>query len=107
MNYSNLLLLGMGFAGILIHNLIKINDINKSGSTFNLATYWTKEWAAILINVIIVCVALGAKHEIKELEIAGNYLAFGFLCIGYMGQSILVKFMGTASKKIGIDEQPK
>ena len=107
MIYSNLLLIGMGFAGILIHNLIKINDINKSGSTFNLASYWAKEWAAILINVIVVLCALGAKHEIKELEVAGNYLAFGFLCIGYMGQSILVKFIGTASKKLGIDEQSK
>ena len=107
MIYSNLLLIGMGFAGILIHNLIKINDINKSGSVFNLASYWAKEWAAILINVIVVLCALGAKHEIKELEVAGNYLAFGFLCIGYMGQSILVKFIGTASKKLGIDEQSK
>lgn len=107
MIYSNLLLIGMGFAGILIHNLIKINDINKSGATFNLASYWAKEWAAILINVIVVLCALGAKHEIKELEVAGNYLAFGFLCIGYMGQSILVKFIGSASKKLGIDDQPK
>jgi hypothetical protein len=95
----------MGFAGILMHNLIKINDINKSGATFNLASYWAKEWASILINVIVVCCALVAKHEIIELEFAGNYLAFGFLCIGYMGQSILVKLIGTATKKLNIDDK--
>jgi len=105
MIYSNVLLLAMGFAGILMHNLIKINDINKSGATFNLASYWAKEWASILINVIVVCCALVAKHDIKQLDMAGNYLAFGFLCIGYMGQSILVKLIGTATKKLNIDDK--
>jgi hypothetical protein len=53
----------------------------------------------------VVCCALVAKHEIIELEFAGNYLAFGFLCIGYMGQSILVKLIGTATKKLNIDDK--
>ncbi len=99
MQYNNLILIAFGLGGILIHNLFKINTLLK-GNTFKWADYFKYEWAAIAINVIIVLLAVMAKHEVKALERAGIALGFGFIAIGYMGQSIFVNLMGQAEKKI-------
>jgi tellurite resistance protein TehA-like permease len=103
MNYTSLSLMGLGLLGVMLHNLVKINEINKDPSkgTFNLASYWAKEWAAIMISVIVVFAADMAKSEIKQLEQVGNYLGLGFIALGYMAQSVLISFMGKASNIIG------
>ena len=44
------------------------------------------------------------KHEVAQLEGAGTWLGLAFTTIGYMGQSIFVKYMGKATKAIGGDE---
>lgn len=55
----------------------------------------------------MVVVAAIVKHEIASLEAVGSYLGFGFVAIGYMGQSLLVWIIGRAESKIGMSEEEK
>lgn len=100
MNYTNVMLFGLGLLGVLIHCLVKINDLKKRGA-FKAKDYFELEWANILLSAIIVVVAIICKTEIKQLEQVGNWLGLAFVAIGYMGQSILVSFLGKASKVLG------
>lgn len=104
MEYKNLVLFGLGVLGILIHNLIKIQQLKKAGDKISLVGYLEKEWASIAISSCIVIAAIILKGEIKQLEYAGNYLGFGFLAIGYMGQSILITAFSKVSKVTGVEE---
>lgn len=106
MNYTSLVLAVAGLIGVLLHNLVKINDINKDPNkgNFKLAAYWSKEWASIAISCIVVVVSAYFQAEIKQLEQAGKWLGLGFVALGYMAQSVLVSFMGKASKVLGSEE---
>lgn len=99
MNYNDLALFGFGLGGVLIHNLIKISDLKKK-NTFKAHTYFGMEWPSIAISMILVGLSIMGKHEFKQLEGAGIGLGFGFTGIGYMGQSIFVKYMGRAQKAL-------
>jgi len=101
MDYTNLTLAGLGIVGILLHNLIKLNDINRANDgNVNIWKYWRLERFSILISVIVVGACLVARAEIKQLEQVGKWLGLSFIAIGYMAQSIVVKFMGRAQKYV-------
>lgn len=102
MEYSTIILFMLGLLGVILHNLVKINEINKDPSkgTFNFESYFKVEWASILISVIVVIICVVIKQDIKQLENAGNWLGAGFVAIGYMAQSVLISFMGKAQKII-------
>lgn len=100
-NYNDFTLLILGVVGILLHNLIKMNELNKKAdSKFTALAYIKTEIYSIIISFLMIIVCIIVKHEIKQLENAGKYLGLGFVCIGYMGQSLLIKFMGKAEKII-------
>lgn len=105
MNYTILFLSCVGCVGMLLHNLVKIDEINKNPAlgNFSLGKYWAREWASILISVIVVVVCAFLQEEIKQLHQAGNWLGLGFLALGYMAQSLLVKWMGKAQKTLNGD----
>lgn len=106
MNYTDLTLVGLGVLGVLLHNLIEMNKINRAASgNLNLGQYLKLERFSIIISIIVVCVAVIIKHEIQQLEQVGKWLGLAFIAIGYMGQSLLVFTMGKASKVI--DNEPK
>jgi hypothetical protein len=100
--YSTLVLFGACIIGILLHNLVKIDEINKDPNrgNFSIKKYLAMEWASIMISCLVGAAAAFFKSEIKQLDAAGNWLGLGFVAIGYMAQSVLVKFMGKASKII-------
>jgi hypothetical protein len=100
MNYNDLILLGCGVGGVLVHNLMKIQDLKKANKFIG-RTYFGMEWPSIATSVIIVLIALVCKHQIAELENAGKWLAASFATIGYSGQSIFLKFIGRANKIMG------
>jgi hypothetical protein len=100
MQYNDLILFVFGLGGVLIHNLIKINELKKNGQ-FKAVDYFSMEWASISISLIIVSLCIAGKHEVAQLEQAGKWMGFAFTAIGYMGQSLFVKFMGKAEKVIG------
>lgn len=99
MQYNDLILFLFGLGGVLIHNLTKIYELKKT-NTFAPYKYFTMEWPAITISLIIVGLAIFGKHEVAQLEQCGKWLGFAFVAIGYMGQSLFVKLMGSAEKKI-------
>ena len=101
-NYTQATLLAFGIAGILLHNLIKMDTLNKKdGVNFSVWKYLKMERFSILIALIIVAVAVVGSQEVRQLQLVGKWLGGGFIAIGYMGQSILIKYMGKASKAIG------
>lgn len=102
MNYTHLLLGTLGLLGVLLHNLIEMNKVNKaSGGNINIKQYLKMEIFSILISIFVVVVSVIVSQEIKQLEQVGNWLGLGFFSIGYMGQSILIFAMGKASSMVG------
>ena len=95
-----------GCFGILVHNLIKLNTINKKqkGNT-NLTDYWNLERFAIMISVCVVVVALISQHEIKQIPKVGSFMILLFFTIGYMAQSIVVSYMGRAENFLNANKE--
>jgi len=57
MNYTNLVLFALGLFGILIHNLIKVETINRqSEGHFNFKKFLSLEWPSIAISFSVVSV---------------------------------------------------
>lgn len=105
MEYTTLMLAALGLFGILLHNLVKLNELNrKNEGNLNLGSYFKLEVFSILISICVVAISLIAKAEIKQLEMAGQWLGLSFVAIGYMAQSIVVAFMGKAQKFIDKDK---
>lgn len=98
MNYTPFILWLAGFLGVVLHNLVKLNDIKKAhpDGEVNYGRYFKMEWITILISVIVVAICVIFSQEIKELNVAGKYLGLGFVFVGYTAQSLLVKWMGKA-----------
>lgn len=101
MEYNTLALIGFGLGGILVHNLVKLDKINrKEGGSVNILKYWQMERFTLLLSIIVVVLGAFVSDEIKVLHDAGIGLGMGFISLGYMAQSIVVYFMGKAEKKI-------
>lgn len=101
MNYTNYILLALGFFGILIHNLIKIESLNRANDgEMKWRRFFKLEWPSIALSVCVVVVCLIAKHEVKKLEAVSEWLGLSFVAIGYMAQSIVYKYLGKAEKKL-------
>lgn len=102
MDYTSLTLsialcLTSGLFGIFVHNLIKLDKINrKAQGELNLGQYLKLERFAIMLSISVVVVAIIAQQEIKALEIVGKALILSYFAIGYAAQSIVVSYMGRA-----------
>jgi hypothetical protein len=105
-NYTSITLFGLGLLGILLHNLVEMNKLNRlDGGKFSIRSYLRAERFSILISVIVILVAMIIKQEIQQLEAAGKWLGVAFVAIGYMGQSLLIFLMGRAGKVIDKPEE--
>jgi len=101
MDYTILTLAILGLFGILIHNLIKLNSLNREQKgEINIFKYWKIERFSIILSVCVVAVCLIVRSEVKQLESIGKWLGLAFVAIGYMAQSIVVSFSGRAQKWI-------
>jgi len=101
MNYNDIYLIALGMLGVLLHNLVELNKLNKaSKGTLSIREYLKLERFSIAISMIVVIVCMMIKHEITQLEAAGKWIGLAFISIGYMGQSLLIFVMGKASKAI-------
>lgn len=100
-NYTPLILFVLGMLGVLLHNLIQLDKINRENDgNISMLKYLKIERFSIIISVIVVTVAVICSQEIRKLYMVGNWLGFGFIGIGYMAQSLLVFFMKKAKQKI-------
>lgn len=101
MNYTPLFLLLLGIFGVLMHNLVKMDELNrKQGGDFKLAQYIAIEKFSIILSICVSAVAVLISQEIKQLEQVSKWLGVAFIAIGYMAQSILIKVMGKAERII-------
>jgi len=101
MNYNDIYLIALGMLGVLLHNLVELNKLNRaSKGNLSIRQYLKFERFSIAISVIVVSVCVMIKHEIIQLEAAGKWIGLAFISIGYMGQSLLIFVMGKASKAI-------
>lgn len=99
MVYTNLWLMGFASIGILLHILVEVSKLNKQpNGNFSLKGYLKLEIYNILISLLVSLVCVFASQEIKQLQTIGNWLGLAYLAIGYMGQSLLIAFMGKAQK---------
>ena len=99
MDYTIVTLAALGLFGILIHNLVKLNSLNKANDgVLNFGKYIALEKFGIMLSVCVVAVALIVRTEVAQLERIGNWLGLAFVTLGYMAQSIVVTFMGKAQK---------
>ena len=97
MNYTPIVLFLGGMLGIIFHNLVKLDTINRANAgNVNFKKYIALERFSLLISLFVVVACVMGSHEIKQLRLAGNWLFFGFIGIGYLAQSLLVKMMGKA-----------
>ena len=106
MNYTPLVLFAFAVLGILMHNLIKMDEINRENNgEFNFLKYLKVEKFSILVSLCVAIVCVMASQEIKQLHDVGNWLGLAFVAIGYMAQSMLVKYMGKAEKIVNDKSQ--
>ena len=104
MDYKIYTLLACGLFGIIVHNLMKIDSLNrKTDGNFKFRSFIRLEWPSITLSACVVIVALIARTEVKQLKELGNYLMLGMFAIGYMAQSIVYHFLGKAEKKYNAD----
>lgn len=107
-NYTPIVLFLLGVLGVLLHNLVELNKINKAQKgELKIKDYLKLEVFSIAISFVVVLCAVIASQEIKQLEQVGKWLGLAFVTIGYMGQSLLIFVMGKASKTIGNDQENK
>jgi hypothetical protein len=101
MEYTPLVLGFLGIGGILLHNLMKMDEINKKKKgKFALSEYLAIERFSIILSVILVAVCVTVSQEVKQLEAVGKWLGLAFVAIGYMSQSIILKFSSKAEEKL-------
>jgi len=101
MDYTYPALLGFAIVGVLLHNLVEMNKLNKQPNyNFKLLEYIKTEIYSILISVLVSGVCVYASQEIKQIQQVGNWLGLAFVAIGYMGQSLLIAAMGKAQKVV-------
>lgn len=101
MEYTNIVLFGLGIFGILLHNLVKLNGINRRNKgDVNYIQYIKLEKFTILISISVVFISLLIKHEVKQIETVDTWLGVSYVTIGYMAQSILCSVMNKAEKFI-------
>jgi hypothetical protein len=108
--YTSLMLVFLGMCGVFLHNLVKMDSLNrKAQGNFKLYQYLMIEKFSIIISMIVVLVCTMISHEVKVLNIAGKWMGPSFLAMGYLAQSLLIRFMGAADKaisqKIGVPPQ--
>lgn len=99
MEYSNYMLFAISLGGVLLHNLIKIQKLNKEAEgNFNGRKFFKLEWPTIAISVGVCIISLMIKNDIAKLDAVSKYLGVGFFAIGFMSQSILYTVMSKAEK---------
>jgi hypothetical protein len=108
-NYTPIVLFLLGVLGILLHNLVEMNKLNKAQKGhLKIRDYLRLEVFSIAISLIVVLCAVITSQEIKQIHDAGKWLGLAFVTIGYMGQSLLIFVMGKAQKTIdGENKNPQ
>lgn len=101
MTYTPLYLFGLGLFGVLFHNLIKLNSINrKNKGVVNWREYFALERFTILISLFFVAFVVLIKSEVAGVELINKWVGAFFGMIGYLAQSLIVAFTSKTEEVI-------
>lgn len=102
MEYTTPVLAVLGLAGIAVHNLVKIDSLNRqSKGCFSFWPFVKLEWPSIAISVIVLGVMMISVQDMVSMSVTMKWpLGPAFFTGGYMAQSLLYKWMGRAQKEI-------
>jgi hypothetical protein len=112
MNYTPIAYFIISVFGVLTHNLVEMNKLNRAQQgNFSLKDYIKMERFSILISLVMAGLSSFASTEIKELDLIKKYnlFAFGscifFFLMGFFGQSILIFMTGKANKLVNKENE--
>lgn len=89
-----------GLLGVLIHNLFQIKELKETGKYEGLKKYYEKQWASIMLNIIIVLVFVTSHEQITSLKSVGWHFNWIIVLVGYTGQSLFPKVVNFFTKKV-------
>jgi len=103
------LVFALEIIGISLHVMQKVAAFDKAfpEKTVNqiFKTFWQEDWNTVIISIIILCLNLIVHFVINEyapaLTLIPYYLLYAFggaLLLGYAGQRLVYKYLGTAEK---------
>ena len=96
MTYTPLILFGLGLFGVLFHNLIKLNSINrKNKGIVNISEYFALERFTIAISICFIGFLIVVKNEFTAVEYINKWIGTCFGLAGYLAQSLIVSFTST------------
>ena len=91
MTYTPLILFGLGLFGVLVHNLKKLNEINrKNKGTVNYTEYFAIEKFSILISICFIGFLVVIKSEVSAVEYINKWIGTCFALAGFSAQSIIL-----------------
>jgi hypothetical protein len=97
--YTILILTAFSLLGIALHNLVKLDSLNRANNgTVNLVRYWKLERFSILISMCLMSVAIFARVEIMQATTFSKWVGLGFTTCAYMAQSIVIAVGGRTQK---------
>lgn len=111
MNYTKLMLIGLGVLGIILHCFVELNKLNKANKgkiDIVVKQYLKIEFFSLLISLFVV---IGCSVIADEVGIILTKLGYEFLLgaayimIGYSAQSILIFATGKTAKIISSETQ--
>ena len=95
MTYTPFILFGLGLFGILVHNLKKLNEINrKNKGTVNWTEYFALERFSILMSIGFVGFLVIVKSEYTSIDYISKLIGTFFALAGYSAQSIILSATG-------------
>lgn len=103
------LVLALEVIGIALHVMQKVAAFDKAYPEKNMnqifKVFWEEDWNTVFISIIILCLNLIVHFVINEyapaLTQVPYYLLYAFggaLLLGYAGQRLVYKYLGTAEK---------
>lgn len=105
MEYALIVLLQLIGIGLhVMQKVIALGDQNKSMERKEIfATFWHEDWDTLFVSGLVLVLNLAAHYIIEAYTILpkeiGNYPLYAFgiaLVLGYAGQRLIYKYLGTA-----------
>ena len=91
MKYTALILFALGIFGVMVHNLKKLNEINrKNKGKVNLSEYFALERFSILMSIGFVGFLVVVKSEVSSVEYINKWIGTCFALAGFSAQSLIL-----------------
>lgn len=101
MNYNDFALFAFGFGGIILHSLIKIQEL-KNKNKFAASEYFSQQWPTMSTSAVLVVLCILGKHDFAMMayEKAAIPASLAMVAMGYFGQSMFKHAMKFLQNKL-------